>query len=55
MMYLIKHTFKYLDSEMFKLIYKALVWPHVEYASTGLEPNPEDEYTQLGNVNSELS
>ena len=29
----IKHTFKYIDEDMFLLIYKALVRPHLEYAS----------------------
>ena len=33
MIYLIKHTFKHLDTEMFNLIYKALVRPQVEYAT----------------------
>ena len=38
MIFLIKHTFKYLDAEMFNLIYKALVRPQVEYASTVWSP-----------------
>ena len=38
MIYLIKHTFKYLDAEMFKLLYKSLVRPHLEYASSVWSP-----------------
>ena len=33
MIYLIKHTFKFLNADMFNLIYKALVRPQVEYAT----------------------
>ena len=33
MIYLIKHTFKFLDSDMFNMLYKALVRPQVEYAT----------------------
>ena len=29
----IRHTFKYMDEDMFLLLYKALVRPHVEYAT----------------------
>ena len=31
--FLIKHTFKHLNAEMFKLLFKSLVRPHLEYAS----------------------
>ena len=33
MIYLIKNCFKYLDTEMFKTLYKTLIRPHLEYAS----------------------
>ena len=38
MIFLIKHTFKYLDKNMFKLLYKSLVRPHLEYASSTWSP-----------------
>ena len=33
MIYLIKNCFRYLDTEMFKTLYKTLITPHLEYAS----------------------
>ena len=38
MIFLIKHTFKYLDADIFNLLYKSLVRPQVEYASTVWSP-----------------
>ena len=38
MIFLIKSTFKYLDKNMFNLLYKSLVRPHVEYASPVWSP-----------------
>ena len=38
MIFLIKNTFKYLDKNMFNLLYKSLVRPHVEYASPVWSP-----------------
>ena len=38
MIYLIKHTFKFLNADMFNLIYKALVRPQVEYATPVWSP-----------------
>ena len=38
MLFLIKTTFKYLDAEMFQLLYKTLVRPHLEYASPVWSP-----------------
>ena len=38
MIFLIKQTFKYLNSEMFTLLYKSLVRPHLEYASPVWSP-----------------
>ena len=33
-LFLIKHTFKNLDADIFKLLFKSLVRPHLEYASS---------------------
>lgn len=33
-LFLIKHTFKHLNADIFKLLYKSLVRPHLEYASS---------------------
>ena len=35
----IKHTFRYLDEELFALLYKALVRPHLEYATCIWSPH----------------
>ena len=39
LVFLIKHTFKYLNAEMFKLLFKSLVRPHLEYASPIWSPH----------------
>ena len=38
MIFLIKHTFKFMDTEIFNLLYKSLVRPQVEYASSVWSP-----------------
>ena len=38
MIFLIKNTFKHLDAEMFKLLYKTIVRPHLEYGSPVWSP-----------------
>ena len=35
----IRHTFKHIDTEAFLLLYKSLVRPHLEYASTVWSPH----------------
>ena len=50
MIFLIKHTFKYLDAEMFNLLYKSLVRPHVEYASTVWSPTLKMDINSLEKV-----
>ena len=48
--FLIKSTFKYLDSEMFNLLYKTLVRPHLEYASPVWRPTLKMDITSLERV-----
>ena len=50
MIFLIKHTFKYLDAEMFNLLYKSLVRPHLEYASTVWSPTLKMDINSLEKV-----
>ena len=42
MLFLIKNTFKHLDKNMFLLLYKSLVRPHLEYASCIWNPITKD-------------
>ena len=37
--FLIKHTFKYLDIHMFQQLYKGLLRPHLEYAAPVWSPS----------------
>ena len=39
MLMYIKHTFKYIDENMFLLLYKSMVRPHLEFASTVWSPH----------------
>ena len=48
--YLIKHTFKFLDADMFKLLYKSLVRPHLEYASPVWSPTLKMDIQNLEKV-----
>ena len=47
MIFLIKHTFKYLDADMFKLLYKSLVRPQLEYASSVWSPTLKTDINSL--------
>ena len=47
---MIKHAFKYLDVETFKLLYKSLVRPHLEYAVTVWSPSWIKDIDKLDNV-----
>jgi ribonuclease P/MRP protein subunit RPP40 len=49
-LYLIKHTFKYLDADMFNLLYKSLVRPHLEYASSVWSPTLKGDIQNLEKV-----
>ena len=49
-MSLIRRSFTYLDTEMFKLLYKAIVRPHLEYAIQVWRPVLLKDITQLENV-----
>ena len=50
MIFLIKHTFKYLDADMFKLLYKSLVQPQLEYASSVWSPTLKTDINSLEKV-----
>ena len=50
MIFLIKHTFKYLDADMFKLLYKSLVRPQLEYASSVWSPTLKTDINSLEKV-----
>ena len=50
MIFLIKHTFKYLDADMFKLLYKSLVRPQLEYTSSVWSPTLKTDINSLEKV-----
>ena len=50
MIFLIKHTFKHLDAEMFNLLYKSLVRPQLEYASNVWSPTLKMDINSLEKV-----
>ena len=50
MIFLIKNCFKYLDSEMFKTLYKTLIRPHLEYASPVWSPITKYEIQRIESV-----
>ena len=50
MLYLIKNSFQHLDKNMFKLLYKSLVRPHLEYASCIWNPITKDDIIRLERV-----
>ena len=50
MLYLIKNCFKYLDEKMFLLLYKSLVRPHLEYASTAWSPITKEDIIRIEGV-----
>ena len=48
--YLIKNCFKYLDAPMFKLLYKSLIRPHLEYATPIWSPITKSEKIRIEGV-----
>ena len=48
--YIIRNCFKYLDEEMFKLLFKSLIRPHLEYASPVWSPITKGEKIRLEGV-----
>ena len=50
MLYLIKNSFKYLDKQMFTMLYKSLVRPHLEYVSPVWNPITNREILKLEGV-----
>ena len=48
--FLIKHTFKYLDIHMFQQLYKGLVRPHLEYAAPVWSPSWRKDIESLEKV-----
>ena len=47
---LIKHAFKYLDTNTLKLLYKSMVRPHLEYAALVWSPTWQKDKDKLENV-----
>ena len=50
LLHLIKHTFKYLDINMFNQLYKGLIRPHLEYASPAWSPSWRKDIENLEKV-----
>ena len=50
MLFIIKNCFKHLDQEMFKLLYKSLVRPHLEYASSVWNPVYKEDIIRLESI-----
>ena len=50
MIFLMKNTFKYLDTEMFKLLYKSLIRPHLEYGSPVWSPTLKIDINNIEKV-----
>ena len=48
--YLIKNCFKYLDAPMFKMLYKSLIRPHLEYATPIWSPITKSEKIRIEGV-----
>ena len=50
MLGLIQQTYKYIDSQCMKLLYMALVRPHLEYGNVIRIPSLQGDITQLENI-----
>ena len=50
MIYLVKHYFKHLDTEMLKLLYKSLIRPHLEYCSPVWSPVTKTDIRKIEGV-----
>ena len=50
LIFLIKNCFKYLDKPMFKLLFKSLIRPHLEYASPIWSPITKGEIKRIEGV-----
>ena len=50
LIFLIRNCFKYLDEKMFNLLYKALIRPHMEYASPIWSPITKGEIARVEGV-----
>ena len=50
MIHIVKNSFKYLDAAMFKLLFKSIIRPHLEYASPVWSPITQGEKNRIKGV-----